>query len=306
MRSFISRRVASDLVLSARRKAAQSELSLRFRRSYTGFAFSRRWNSTLFLVDEIHAFPRTSTVVRPFLQSSRRYLSNDSDNNKNSHSYWKNLSKRDMADLEDFLSRRIAAQVQDPVLDKDLASLQWIHPRVAVSEDGTLQVLLKLPSLLHPKLDTLKEAVRRTSEREFHRWASEKVGDSITPPRVNVEAIATKTVPMMARLVDDHEELLKNLGPGLASVSHFVAVYSCKGGVGKSTVAVNLAYELAHRGGRVGLVDLDIYGPSLQVLVRPDDAAVRSSPIGPGMVYPIRHKGVQLLSLGFVSVKVRA
>jgi Mrp family chromosome partitioning ATPase len=75
--------------------------------------------------------------------------------------------------------------------------------------------------------------------------------------------------------------------------------------VGKSTVAVNLAYELARLGGRVGLLDLDIYGPSLPVLVNPDDPEVRRSPLGTGMVYPIEHKGVKLLSLGFVSSKVR-
>jgi len=109
----------------------------------------------------------------------------------------------------------------------------------------------------------------------------------------------------MARLVHDHDELLKSLGPGLASVTHFVAVYSCKGGVGKSTVAVNLAYELARRGGRVGLLDLDVYGPSLPILIHPDDPTIRSSPKAPGMVYPISYCGVQLLSLGFVSAQVR-
>lgn len=77
-------------------------------------------------------------------------------------------------------------------------------------------------------------------------------------------------------------------------------------GVGKSTVSVNLAYELAKQGARVGLLDTDIYGPSLPIIVKPDDPAVRSSPLGNGMVYPLSHKGVKLLSLGFVSPKVGA
>ena len=78
----------------------------------------------------------------------------------------------------------------------------------------------------------------------------------------------------------------------------------CQGGVGKSTVAVNLAYEMARLGGRVGIVDLDVYGPSLPVLVRPEDTTIRRSPAQKGMVYPIQHEGVKMISLGFVAQNV--
>jgi NUBPL iron-transfer P-loop NTPase len=77
-----------------------------------------------------------------------------------------------------------------------------------------------------------------------------------------------------------------------------------QGGVGKSTVAVNLAYELSRQGGRIGLLDLDLYGPSLPILVRPEDVTIRRSPLGTGMVYPIDHHNVKLLSLGFVNMNV--
>ncbi len=70
-------------------------------------------------------------------------------------------------------------------------------------------------------------------------------------------------------------------------------------------MAVNLAYDLARMGGRVGLLDVDVYAPSLPLLVKPDDPEIRQSSLGKGMVYPIEHKGVKLLSLGFVSPKVR-
>lgn len=71
-------------------------------------------------------------------------------------------------------------------------------------------------------------------------------------------------------------------------------------------MAVNLAYTLAQQGGRVGLLDVDVYGPSLPVLVQPDDRAVKPSPLGgKGMVYPLEHANVKLLSMGFVNQQVR-
>lgn len=81
-------------------------------------------------------------------------------------------------------------------------------------------------------------------------------------------------------------------------------LWKTQGGVGKSSVAVNLAYELAAQGGRIGLLDLDLFGPSLPLLVRPDDVTLRRSPLGPGAVYPIQHHNVKLLSLGYVNTHV--
>ena len=88
----------------------------------------------------------------------------------------------------------------------------------------------------------------------------------------------------------------------LANVGHILAVSSCKGGVGKSTVAVNLACELQRRGLRVGLLDADIYGPSLPLMVQPIDHAVKKSLHNAKWIQPLEcANGLKVMSFGYVN-----
>jgi len=84
---------------------------------------------------------------------------------------------------------------------------------------------------------------------------------------------------------------------GVGKVAHIVAVASCKGGVGKSTTAVNLAYSLAAAGERVGIVDLDIHGPSLPTMVRPAGGLQLDGEV----LLPLEAHGVKLMSMGFIN-----
>ena len=84
----------------------------------------------------------------------------------------------------------------------------------------------------------------------------------------------------------------------LPGVMHTIAVASGKGGVGKSTVAVNLAVGLAQRGARVGLLDADIYGPSIPIMMGTNERPVIDAT--GRFITPFDRWGVRFMSLGFL------
>ncbi len=91
----------------------------------------------------------------------------------------------------------------------------------------------------------------------------------------------------------EEERVLKN-------VRHIIAVSSGKGGVGKSTVTANLAIGLAKMGHRVGLLDCDIFGPSMPKMFQVEDARPYAENVnGKDLIVPIEKYGVKLLSIGF-------
>ena len=86
----------------------------------------------------------------------------------------------------------------------------------------------------------------------------------------------------------------------LPQVKNIIAVSSGKGGVGKSTVAANLAVALAKQGYKVGLLDADIFGPSMPKMFQVEDARPYAEFIdGRDLIIPIESYGVKLLSIGF-------
>ena len=95
---------------------------------------------------------------------------------------------------------------------------------------------------------------------------------------------------------------MANPSPGLHNVKHIVAVASGKGGVGKSTTAVNLALALAALGKSVGLLDADIYGPSQAKMLGLDDGA-RPDVVDQKYMKPLRYRGIVSMSMGYLATE---
>lgn len=91
------------------------------------------------------------------------------------------------------------------------------------------------------------------------------------------------------------------INQSMSSIKHIIAVGSGKGGVGKSTVATNLALILSKKGYKVGLADADVYGPSLPTLFHIDKAEILATKDGEREVMiPVKKYGVELMSIGFL------
>jgi ATP-binding protein involved in chromosome partitioning len=120
-------------------------------------------------------------------------------------------------------------------------------------------------------------------------------------PALLKQALAERLAALGTPL-DAFEQLLEVSGRLVADddpipdVKNVVLVMSGKGGVGKSTVCANLACAMSELGARVGLLDADIYGPSVPTLF-----GVRSQPTGDGQkIHPIEKHGIKLMSIGFL------
>ncbi len=161
--------------------------------------------------------------------------------------------------------------VMDPDLNRDVVSLGFIKDMKI--DGGTVSFKLELTTPACP----LKAQLKAASEEAVRKISGVK------------EVVVDVTSKVVPHRVEEKGELL----PG---VKNIVAITSGKGGVGKSTVSVNLAVALAKCGARVGLLDTDIYGPSIPIMMGvTDKPEIR----GQKMV-PIEKYGVSIMSLGFL------
>lgn len=165
--------------------------------------------------------------------------------------------------------------VRHPEAGKDIVSLGMVQD-VRVTEKS-ISLVLKFQRINDPLKSSLKKAVVHL--------LSDKLG-----PDIHVEVEATASV---------------NISPPgepkiLPRVKNLVAIASGKGGVGKSTVATNLAVAMALEGYNVGIIDADIFGPSLPKMFNVENERPMATKIdGKDYIIPVEKYGVKLLSLGF-------
>jgi len=162
------------------------------------------------------------------------------------------------------------SKVQEPELHQDLVSLGMV--RDLVIEDGMVTFTIMLTTPACP--------LRGQIEKEA-RVAVESLADDI---KVNVKL--DSTVPNDGRM----------RGLVNTSIRNAIAVASGKGGVGKSTVSVNVAIALAKQGAKVGLMDADIYGPNIPTMMGVSEMpAPKGEKLTPALAY-----GVKFMSMGFM------
>jgi len=161
--------------------------------------------------------------------------------------------------------------------------------RALTVEDGKVRFVLEIPADKATEMAPVRDAAQARLE-------------SLEGVR---QAVVVMTAPAAAKPPPDlRAPRAEATGPQpIPGVAHVIAVASGKGGVGKSTVAANLAVALAAEGRRVGLLDADVYGPSqprmLGVSGRP------SSPDGK-TILPLRNHGVTLMSIGLMTAEDEA
>lgn len=165
--------------------------------------------------------------------------------------------------------------VDDPDLKKDLVTLGMVK-NVRVSP-GVVGFTVELTTPACP----MKEMIRNACEQAIKLLVSPAL-------KVEIEMTARVTAPQSV---------------GLPGVRNLIAVASGKGGVGKSTVATNLAVALAGLGARVGLMDADLFGPSIPLMLGALDERpqVQTDADGNNKMVPISRYGVQLMSVGFLT-----
>jgi ATP-binding protein involved in chromosome partitioning len=168
------------------------------------------------------------------------------------------------------------SNVQEPDLGKDLVTLNMVKDIVIDGNKVSFTIVLTTPAC--PMKDMMGRAATNA-----------------------IELLVNKDAVVIVNFTSNTSSNRKDPKSVLPNVKNIIAVVSGKGGVGKSTVSANLAIALAQSGAKVGLMDADIYGPSVPMMFgvrgeRPKMTEVN----GKGMIVPMEKYGIKFMSIGLL------
>lgn len=171
---------------------------------------------------------------------------------------------------------RALGNVQEPDLGKDLVTLNMVKNIVIDGNNVRFTIVLTTPAC------PMKDMMRTASENA-------------------VKILVNKEAIVKVDFTANTTSTRKDGQQILAGVKNIIAVVSGKGGVGKSTVSANLALALAEGGASVGLMDADIYGPSVPIMfgVRGERPMMKEVN-GKGVIVPLQKFGIRLMSIGLL------
>lgn len=168
------------------------------------------------------------------------------------------------------------SNVQEPDLGKDLVTLNMVKDIAIEGNYVSFTVVLTTPAC--PMKDMIKNACINA-----------------------IKLLVSKEATVQVNFPSNTTTKRTDEGTVLPKVKNIIAVVSGKGGVGKSTVAANLALALSQGGAKVGLMDADIYGPSVPIMfgVRGERPMMMEIE-GKGMIVPLEKYGIKLMSIGLL------
>lgn len=178
-----------------------------------------------------------------------------------------------MSELNEQIILESLQQIIDPDLRKDIVTLGFVRDLQINGGDVAFRIVLTTPAC------PVKEEME-TSAREIVS---------------KLEGVSSVKVTMDAEVPKGRGVANNVAVPG---VKNIIAVSSGKGGVGKSTVAVNLAVSLALDGAKVGLMDADVYGPNVPLML---GAALKQPEIRQNQIIPIQAHGVKMISMAVLA-----
>ena len=219
-----------------------------------------------------------------------------------------NLQERVTDALSRIRNNRLGANVLEAEMIRDIATTTDGKVRLSLflapDDDATVvrevrQTLQQVPGVADVRVD-VKDAsqANKPSTRTNAAGSTSRVASAPSAPAAPApKSAASRTLPVMGQEPQSQRAGVPAPTPvAYPNLGNVIAISSGKGGVGKSTVASNLAVALAKQGARVGLMDADIYGPNIPRMMGINAAP----PVENEKIIPLQAHGVKIMSLGFM------